>query len=188
MSLLIRALSPELLDDYMRFFERDAFSDNPGWSQCYCMHFHFDPAWDKEENYCQRKRACEYIRDGKLKGYLAYMDAVPVAWCNANDKSNYCGLVRRGELWDSGDGTVKIKSVVCFLVSPSHRGKGIATRMLERVVRDASEEGYDFAEGYAVSDGCDMYAAHHGTVGLFEKCGFSVHKRLEDDIIMRVKL
>ena len=32
----VRDLTPELLDDYLRFFDKDAFTDFPEWSDCYC--------------------------------------------------------------------------------------------------------------------------------------------------------
>jgi hypothetical protein len=32
----VRELRPELLDDYLRFFDQDAFTDFPEWSGCYC--------------------------------------------------------------------------------------------------------------------------------------------------------
>ena len=33
-------LSPARLDDFMAFFEGEAFSDNPKWSSCYCQCFY----------------------------------------------------------------------------------------------------------------------------------------------------
>jgi hypothetical protein len=38
----VRALSPELLADFLRFFDGTAFSDNPKWSSCYCQCFYED--------------------------------------------------------------------------------------------------------------------------------------------------
>ena len=183
MELDIRRLTPELLDDYLYFFDTVAFADHPAWSQCYCLAFHFEPAWDAEDIEAEnpwRKRAVRFVRGGKLQGYLAYSDGQVAAWCNANDKKNYVALKYDEEEKDS-----KVKSVVCFLVAPVLRGKGIATKLLERVCADAQADGYDFIEGYPPGGDCDMYAAHHGTVALFEKCGFKEYKRCNNDAIMR---
>ena len=38
--MLIRNLSPGLLEDWCDFFDTRAFSDYPDWGGCYCMHFH----------------------------------------------------------------------------------------------------------------------------------------------------
>ena len=183
MELEIRPLTPDLLEDYLDFFDNAAFADHPEWGQCYCLHFHFEPAWDAEDAGLEnpwRERVARFVREGKVQGYLAYADGKVAGWCNANDRENYAALK-----YKEGDGDKKIKPVVCFLVAPELRGKGIATKLLERVCADAVAGGYDFIEGYPPAGDCDMYAAHHGTVGLFEKCGFGIHKQAGKDCIMR---
>ena len=189
MELEIRRLTPEMLDDYLNFFDNVAFADHPDWAQCYCLAFHFEPAWDAEDVNLEnpwRKRAIQFVREGKVQGFLAYADNRIVGWCNANDRTNYAALKYnvKPEI-NIYDESRKIKSVVCFLVAPEMRGKGIATKLLERVCTDAEADGYDFIEGYPPAGTSDMYAAHHGTVALFEKCGFAIHKQLDNDCIMR---
>ena len=47
---VIWELTPELLDDFLNFFDHDAFADNPVWFGCYCMYYHFMGTveeWDK---------------------------------------------------------------------------------------------------------------------------------------------
>ena len=41
-SLSIQRLGPESLPMFLQFFGRDAFSDNPKWSSCYCQCFYED--------------------------------------------------------------------------------------------------------------------------------------------------
>jgi len=184
MKLDIRPLTPDLLEDYLDFFGNVAFADHPEWSQCYCMHFHW--AADMEAEFHRSgKRGYDYVTDfikhGVIQGYLAYLDGKVVGWCNANDKKNYTALPER---WEANEDE-KVKSVVCFLVAPGMRGKGIASMMLTRVCVDAQAQGYDFIEGYPPAGACDMYIAHHGTVRLFEKFGFAVHAAFEHDAVMR---
>ena len=95
----------------------------------------------------------------------------------ADCKSNYITLDKTG-----GE---KTKAVVCFLVAPDMRGQGIATKLLEHVCEDAKTYGYNFIEGYPPNGNPDIYAAHHGTVGLFEKCGFDQVKQTESGCVMR---
>jgi GNAT superfamily N-acetyltransferase len=185
MEIDICPLLPELLDDYLHFFDNVAFADHPEWSQCYCLAFHFEPAWDTEDANHEnpwRKRAIKFVREGRLQGYLAYADGAVVGWCNTNNKTNYAAL--KHEIYEDSENK-KVKSVVCFLVASDMRGKGIATKMLECVCADAKANGYDFVEGYPPTGMCDMYAAHHGTVAFFEKCGFVIHKQLDNDCVMR---
>ncbi|HOP11304.1 MAG TPA: GNAT family N-acetyltransferase [Oscillospiraceae bacterium] len=186
MELEIRALTPELLGDYLEFFDHVAFSDHPEWASCYCLAFHFEPAWDAEDAGLDnpwRERAIQFVRKGKLKGYLAYADGKVSGWCNANDKSAYSALAP--ELCEPDNQAKKILSVVCFLVAPNLRGKGIATKLLERACTDAEAAGYDFIEVYPPSGECDQFEAYHGTRPLFEKMGFVVTKNLGKTSIMR---
>lgn len=37
MELTVRKLTPELPEDYLRFFETDAHADNPDEDRCYCV-------------------------------------------------------------------------------------------------------------------------------------------------------
>ena len=36
---VIRALAPDLVEDYLGFFDRDAFTDNPRWASCSCRFY-----------------------------------------------------------------------------------------------------------------------------------------------------
>jgi GNAT superfamily N-acetyltransferase len=189
MEIDICRFTPKLLNDYLYFFDNVAFADHPDWSQCYCLAFHFESAWDAEDDGRRnpwRERAIQFVQNRKSQGYLAYSDGKVVGWSNVNDKTSYTALKQnvKSELWELNDDK-KVKSAVCFLVAPDVRGKGIATKMLERICADAEADGYDFIEGYPPSGTCDMYAAHHGTVALFEKCGFGIHKQLGNGCVMR---
>jgi GNAT superfamily N-acetyltransferase len=82
------------------------------------------------------------IREGRMKGYLAYSDLNTVGWCNANDRQNYERLIKVYDL--DHEPEKKVCSIVCFLVSPDHRRKGIARAMLERVISDYTSMNYDY--------------------------------------------
>lgn len=195
MELDIRPLTPDMLDDYMDFFDNVAFSDNPSVPKCYCGHFHWNAEYEamfhRGEN---PPEAPDFVRAGIIQGYLAYRDGSIVGWCNANDKLNYdslkCDVLggNRTELWNNADNDVKIKSVVCFLVAPAMRGYSVATCLLERVCADAKSEGYVCVEGYPLIAKANAYANHHGPMEMFLKFGFKEHKRFTRDAIMRLYL
>jgi hypothetical protein len=82
----VRALTPDLLTDFLKFFEGTAFSDNPKWSFCYCQCFYEDHRvvkWSERTGVENRARACERIDGGPMQGYLAYLDGTAVGWCEA---------------------------------------------------------------------------------------------------------
>lgn len=195
MDITIKKLSLNLIDDYLDFFDNRAFTDNKGWSLCYCTFYHWNDKVDKE---CTedmnaggmkytRNYAIKLIREGTLQGYLAYVDGVVVGWCNANAKSNLESLdiTKRPELWDENDTGEKIKSVVCYTIAPDFRRKGIATQMLEMVCADAKEEGYTLVEAYPGKSVENIHRNYHGPFPLYEKCGFSLFKDLEKESIVR---
>lgn len=192
----IRALTPELLADYLHFFDDVAFLDHAEWSWCYCTYFHLGKADEKrigEEHrgtFCRdtlRDIAVGFVKDGTLKGYLAYEGGEVVGWLNAQEKGNYAKLRERAELWE-GDGDAKIKTVTCFVVAPEMRRKGVASALLARAVEDAAREGYDFVEAYPANGELDCFRHYHGHPEMYEKCGFVLYKTLEHDCVYRKAL
>jgi len=188
MDVVIRRLTPDLVDDYLYFFDHVEFMDHPEWSQCYCLHFHFENAWDAEDEGKDspwRERAARFVCEGKIQGYLAYADGQVAGWCGANDRENYHDrLTQRKELQDRASRGKRVKSIVCFTVAPALRGHGIATRLLARVCEDAAREGYELLEAYPARGG-DCYAHHHGLPALYEKFGFFVYKKNRRSCVMR---
>ena len=188
MNLVIRALTYELLDDYLDFFDNIAFSDNKEWSECYCREFHWDSNLEEKAKLSKkggRDYAIEFIRDNIIQGYLAYLNDSVVGWCNANDKNGFSKLVERKGLWEGVDHDTKVKAVVCFLIAPEFRGKGIATQLLDRVCKDALADGYEYIEAYPHKGETDIYVNHHGPDALYEKFGFELHKDMKRDSVVR---
>src|SRR3954451_7805168 len=61
----IRPLTPERRDDWLCFFDRDAFMDNPMWADCYCMFYRFsgmNEEWERRtatENRTEQSQAID---------------------------------------------------------------------------------------------------------------------------------
>jgi len=204
----IKALTPDLLEDYLDFFDHRAFSDGSSYYPCYCCGFNMsameiglmrkeaqsygggDEGWKK----AQRESAAQMIQEGRIRGYLAFDNGIAIGWCNANDRMNY---ERVGEfdidhlLEDHAalecEREGQVKSAVCFEISPKYRGKGIAAQLLNRVCTDALKEGYEYAEGYP-SENTQASLAFTGPARLYEKAGFAEHSRNGSTIVMRKKL
>ncbi len=195
----IRALTPDLLADYMDFFDHTAFSDHQEWSLCYCTFYHCDAAFERELDGCGEEKlrealrgyAGELIARGGMRGYLAYREGAVVGWCNANDKSAYRRIVEHADLLGEGD-PERIKAVTCFTIAPAMRGQGIATALLERVCADARAEGYACVEAYPANCGhegsCDVFANYHGHLRMYEKAGFAPVREFAHGHIVRKML
>lgn len=193
MTLIIRPLTPELLKDYLHFFDDVAFTDHSEWAWCYCTFYHLGRA-DEERIEAEHKGnfsrdvlrnvAIELIRTGTLNGYLAYRNGSVVGWLNAADKRNYKKIVESAELWEEGDET-PTKAITCFIVAPDARRQGVATALLDRAVSDAKAEGFARIEAYPGKGELDCFRHYHGHPEMYEKCGFERYKEFEHYTIHR---
>jgi GNAT superfamily N-acetyltransferase len=191
MDITIKKLNKDLLNDFLHYFNDIAFVDHKEWSNCFCTHFHWG---EKEEQLLKEGKvedgnyAIKLINDGKMQGYMAYETNNVVGWCNANDKVNFSRLIDRKELWDNNERDIKIKSIVCFLIAPEMRGKGIATKILEQICKDAEKNGYKYIEAYPHQNEKNVYMNHYGPYSMYEKAGFKKIKQFEHDCIVRKDL
>ena len=189
MDVFIRKLTPELEDDFLYYFDNDAFSDHEEWSACYCLQSHLSKEEDetcilKEE---RRQKAKELVREGIMTGYLVYDDDKIVGWCNAGDKSHYGPVCADKEFLTDKIEKGTIKVLYCMDIAPGYRGKGIANAVVERFLTDAKVEGYLYAEGYPFSDTKRDYQ-YRGPVSLYEKYGFELYRKQGWFFIMRKKI
>jgi len=108
MNIEIRRLTPELVEDYIHFFDVTPHATGKEEHRCYCVWWCNDDAEGKDYLPLEKRRnyAAQYVKDGNIQGYLAYCDGRVVGWCNANTKADclkyYCwrrfmGAVPTGE-------------------------------------------------------------------------------------------
>jgi GNAT superfamily N-acetyltransferase len=106
-------------------------------------------------------------------GVLAYVDGEVAGWCSVAPKSTYRALVNSRTIPHVQDEDAW--SVVCFVVRPGFRRRGLMHQLLDGAVGHASAMGAIALEGYPVEVGgerIDQTSGYVGTVGLFEAHGF----------------
>jgi GNAT superfamily N-acetyltransferase len=180
--IVIKELTPSLRDDFILFFDNIAFADNPDWSDCYCYPYHFADR-GKVEN---RRAASHQIEENRIQGFLAYDDGKPVGWCNAADRDNYPALYRL--MRSDPDNLEKVGSIVCFVMAPSHRGKGVASRLLKAACGKFSEEGLEYAEAYPVKKTSSAADNFPGPLSMYLENGFSTHRDMDWYLVVRKRL
>lgn len=192
MELEIRRLTPELAEDYVRFFDVTPHDDLNEENKCYCI------CWCSEDSDGQdfstrekrRETAFRYAREGILQGYLAYHEGKPVGWCNANVKADClkCWSWRMFMRDVPTDDQDRIKSVFCFVVAPEMQRKSVASRLLERVCQDAAREGFDSVEAYPNRTFVSAAADFAGPMELYRRNGFVPCGEFGDRLIVRKAL
>ena len=181
MKIEIRKLTPELSCDYFDFFENRAFTDDSPY-RCYCQMYQMSKEQVKESSdyakangldggQISKKVAGQQIESGILRGYLAFAGGAAIGWCNANDRANYPDDPHEDVPFHSPVKN-REKAVVCFEIAPEYRGKGVATALLERVIADASAEGYEAVVAFPVIRNEHYEWDFNGPVRLYEKAGF----------------
>ena len=183
----IREVTPERLDDVLRFFDRDAFADNPACASCYCMFYHIaGEEWAQRTAAQNRAARSELIACGQARGYLAYADGEPAGWCNAGPRAAY-PRYDGAEEYRVDDGE-HVGSIVCFVIAPQYRRHGIARRLLDAACEGFRRQGLRVAEGYPSRDENDDASAYHGPASMYADAGFEPFRELEHQTIVRKSL
>jgi len=195
MNIEIRKLTPDLAEDYAHFHDATPYRGPEGVIHCYCVSWrsggwsgadgeHWFPT--REE---RREKAIEFVKNGYIQGYLAYRGDEIVGWCNANADCRECAEYLR-TYWPIEEvrADVRVKSIFCFLIAPEMQRKGIATQLIERVCRDADDEGFDFVEACVEKKPRKGATDFMGSTALYEKCGFSQYAKRKGRIVMRKAL
>ena len=189
MDITIKPLVPDLLDDFLHYFDTVAFSDNPSWATCYCHFYHFNGKnkhFSKRTAEENRKSSKELILSKRMNGLIAFQDDKPIGWCNVNSKENYAKIPYKGKTRDSEK---KIASIICFVIAPTHRKQGIARKLLQYACSYLKNDKYDLIEVYP-RKGETLSDAHsyRGPVSLYSSEGFYTYKKFKDYYVMRKDL
>jgi uncharacterized protein YndB with AHSA1/START domain/GNAT superfamily N-acetyltransferase len=185
----IRPLSPALREDYLGFFDRDAFRDNPAWAECYCLFYQFAGSaaeWSARTAAENRAEVSGLIGGGQTQGYLAYVDGRPVGWCHATELRRLPGLEGRLEFAIVGD--EKLGVIVCFVIAAPYRRKGIARALLDAACAGFRERGLAYAEAYPVKGPKSDASAYHGPLSMYLEAGFEPVREEGHYVVVRKAL
>jgi GNAT superfamily N-acetyltransferase len=184
----VRALTSELSGDFLTFFDRDAFMDNPDWSGCYCLFYQYrGDDWETATAEQNRAAKEELIARGEAHGYLAYLDGAPVGWCHAAPRATLPGLDRVPE-FRCDDDPARIGAIVCFNVAAPYRGQGLAKRLLDAACEGLRAQGFATAEAYPAKIDRSAARDYHGRLNMYLDAGFVLHRDAEQFVIVRKAL
>lgn len=185
MTLEIRELTPELVDDYLAFFDHDAFADNPRWAACYCMFPHVTDvgdAWQARAAAVNRAAKRELICMGRAKGWLAYVDGKPAGWLNAAPRMSLDRYRETNEL--PTEHAEVSGSVVCFIIAKPYRRQGIASQLLAAAIEGFRRQGVRYAEAFTTGAPTSDAEAHVGPLSMYLAAGFEPVSDLDDGYVL----
>lgn len=162
-------------------------------NKCYCITWRSDDSYDEAHWFSsreeRREHALKYVKSGSIQGYLAYCGDKIVGWCNANANCRNCINYLSSFFPIEGDReNIKIKSIFCFVIAPEMQRKGIATQLVDRVCKDAANDGFDFVEAYVNENFVDTASDFRGPLEMYEKCGFYKFAERDGKAVMRKAL
>lgn len=187
--LSIHPLTPNLLPDWLAFFDGDAFADNPGWAACYCHFFHADSSekpFEEREGAENRAAACALLAAGQMRGYLAYAGGKLVGWCQAAPRLLIPNVQRDPRR--AVDDADQAGAVVCFVIAQPFRRRGIARALLDAALDGFRREGLAIAEAYPLQHSTDDADNYHGPLALYLQAGFTRFRECEGFVIVRKDL
>lgn len=178
--MIIKAMKYENASDWFDFFDNRAFADHQDWKGCYCTG-PFKPRLKKYDSKSPiRKEYAKWlIENGVMKGYLAYESGKVIGWCNVNMKSAF---PKYNDLSEESENVI---SIVCFMVQKEYRRKGIAQKLLNRIIKDAQKKGIKIIEAYPRIKAQTEYGNFHGAYSMYEKNGFISGKIKGVDVVRR---
>ena len=183
--ITIRALVPGLCDDWLGFFDGDAFRDNPHWASCYC-YFNFAPHdvedWETRTAVQNRAASEDLIQRGEMHGYLAYVDGKPAGWCNANLHARFTTLD------DAAIDREHTGAIVCFIVAKPYRGQGVARRLLEAACAGFEAQGLETVEAYPRKEAASEAGNYHGPLSMYLSAGFEPIREEDGVVVVRKRL
>jgi GNAT superfamily N-acetyltransferase len=123
-----------------------------------------------------RDRLHDQAMSSQPPGLVAFEGDRAVGWVSLGPRTDFERIVRSRVIPKIDDRAVW--SVVCFAVSSSARGQGVARLLLDAAIDYARERGADALEAYPVrvGDGEAIHpeSAYTGTLPMFERAGFLV--------------
>ncbi len=140
---------------------------------CYCVAW-WVPTWEGWGAHApaqNRQLRESLLAQGEYDGYLLYLGGEPVGWCQAGPRDRLTKLVHQFGL--APDPTTW--AITCFLIAPGWRRRGLASALLEAVLRDLRARGVRRVEAYpkrgAALDTLDLW---NGPEAMLRAAGFSV--------------
>lgn len=180
MNYTVKPLSPDLAETFTTYLGSLDFNHAPHWATCYCMFYQTNCSQEEWQNRTgpeNRSAAAKLIKEGSMKGYLAFAGDECIGWCNANDARQY---IRLEEEMKPVIRDLKVGCVICYVIHPEYRNQGVARLLLKHALADFKAEGYDAVLAIPLDRKDEPENLYRGTVKMYTEQGFKEIQRHGD--------
>ena len=190
MKLTVRPLTRERWRDLEALFNAKGCSVARG---CWCMYYRrsgspgsLRPGTTRSQ--ANRADLKALLGSGEPPGLIGYQGKVPVGWVSLGPRDDYAKL-RRSPVMKAVDER-PVWSIVCFVVPPQFRGRGVARALLDGAIAYARKRGVALLEAYPVdkpgrSNDDSMW---FGAKSMYDAAGFEeVARRKPARPIVRIR-
>jgi ribosomal protein S18 acetylase RimI-like enzyme len=137
----------------------------------------------------RKARLRALVEAGSPPGLIAYAGRKPVGWVTLGPREDFRKLARSPVMKPVDDAPVW--SIVCFVVPPEFRHRGVAAALLAGAIDYAAKRGARLLEAYPIDRrerGRDDWM-WHGAKSMFDKAGFAeVARRKPQRPVVRLQL
>ncbi len=172
MNYTVKPISLELAETFVRYLGELDFNHSPHWSTCFCMYYYTNcpsEEWISRTGEENQAAAINKIKNGTMKGYLAFDGDKCIGWCNANDVSEFLRI--NNDLKHIVNDK-KVGCVICFVIHPEYRGQGVARLLLKRAVDDFKKDSFDAVISVPFDNADSPQKQYRGTKNMYLELGF----------------
>lgn len=188
MNYIVKPLNPELAATFTEYLGTLDFGHAPHWATCFCRFYHTNCSqeeWQNRTGLQNQQEAIEQIKNGNMKGYLAFDGDKCIGWCNANDARQFIRLENEiiPILRDQ-----KVGCVICFVIHPQYRKQGIARLLLKQAIEDFRLQGFDAILALPIDIKAEPEKLYRGTLNMYLEHGFKEIERHGNLSVMWLEL
>ena len=163
MHLSIHPVTKERWPDLEQLFGRHGACNG-----CWCMYWRIGAAYHKRDRSLNKADLQQIVSSNLPVGLLAYVDEVPVGWCQLTPRQDLSWLIKNG-YGDFNNGS-NVWCISCFYIKNRFRKKGITLALIKASIDHAQKAGADLLEAYP-RNSPNSYTGYSST---FSKAGFKI--------------
>lgn len=163
-------MTPDRFEDFA-----DVVNPSRRVNHCWCVTHRLSTAEVDQLGGGDRERAMRALAHrAHPPGVVTYRDDEPVGWCNVGPRAEISKLARSRLIRPIDE--LPVWSIVCVIVRPGHRRRGVTGPLVSGAVDYAAGNGAPAVEAYPVDPPgrMDNTMAFVGTRSMFARAGFHV--------------